>query len=547
MNALKTLVMMQLKDKLDLSFARNKRSLILKIVVELLKLVAICAVFFLLFYLSVMFSVFSFGKYLPDTVISILFTVIQLMAIVSCTVGLSNALYMSADNRVLLTFPVGSSQIFVSKLVLFYIFELKRNLSLTFPMFIAYGITNNAVWYYYIWLVPCFAIISLIPVVIGALLSIPALYIGAFVRKYKWLQYGLMVIATCLVVWAIVSLINRIPENINILGQWGSISVKIQQFLNEVKNATLPFYWLCLLAIGGTLRISTRLFWLDTLMYFGGALGVIAVFFGLSFLLARPLFFNMASKQFEYEKVKVPPRKNRVRNKRLSPFAESVQVEFRNSRHVLLVAAELFLPMILILFLNRLYAAMNTSFSGQSMTQIFNLLVLTVTILAFNNPYASVYSKEAAARNILKTRPVNALSTLFARIASRTAVIVLSSVMAVVTYGLVGTMNAGNLVLLCFTTVMLATAHLLFCAETDVMHSQADQYQTIGLDFDNPNERTASIMGIIISVLSVVAFTLFSGNGIRSAYFKLLCIATVFLAARIYLYVTRVRLYFVEN
>lgn len=547
MRTLKTLVAMQLKDKLDLSFVRSKRSLVLKIALSIVKLVAVTAVFFLLFYLSVMMSVFSFSKYLPDTVVNIVFTLIQLMAIVSCTVGLSNALYLSKDNAVLLTLPATNSQIFVSKLVLFYIFELKRNLSLTLPMFIAYGITNNAVWYYYIWLVPCFALISLVPVTIGALLSIPALYVGAFVRRYKWLQYSLMLILAAAIVYVVVALISKIPQNINILGQWGSISVQIQKFLYNFSNIFKPFYWMCLMAVGGTLRISSRLFWVDTLLYLSGVLGVIAVFFGLSFLLARPLFFSMASKQFEYEKRVIAPRKNRMLPRSLSPFAESLQMEFRSSRHILLVVVELALPAIIVLFLNKLYAAMNTSYTGTKMTQTFNVLALLVTVLSFNSPYASIYSKEASARNILKTRPTNYLLTLFARISSRAFITVLSVVISVITYSSVSGAGANLMVPYCFTMVFLSAAHLLWCAEIDIMKSQADQYQTIGLDFDNPNERTATIAGLAIAVLITVMFYMVSDRGIDTAYIKIMAVSAAFLAVRIYLYVTRAKLYFMEN
>lgn len=547
MNTLKTLVMMQLKDKLDFSFVKSKRSLILKIALEIVKLAAICAVFFVLFLLSVMLSVFGFSKYLPDTVVNVIFTLIQLMAIITCTVGLSNALYLSKDNAVLLTLPATNSQIFVSKLVLFYIFELKRNVSLTLPMFIAYGIVNQAVWYYYIWLIPCFALISLVPVVIGALLSIPALYIGTFVRRYKWLQYILMLAMAVAVVFAVIHFINLIPQNINILGQWGAISVQIQRFLYSFANALKPFYWMCLLAVGGTYRISAHLFWIDTLLYFVGILGVIAVFFGLSFLLARPLFFKMASKQFEYEKRLTAPRKNKIYPRALSPFVESLQMEFRSSRHILLVVAELALPAIIILFLNKLYSAMNTSYTGSKLTQTFNILSLLVTVLAFNSPYASVYSKEASARNIMKTRPANFLLTLFARISSRMLITVLSVVSAVITYGTVSGAGADLMAPYCIAITLLSVAHLLWCAEIDIMKSQADQYQTVGLDFDNPNERTATLTGILIAVLCTAMFYLVSDRGIVSAYVKIMSAAVLFFAARIYLYVTRAKLYFMEK
>ena len=194
--------MMQLKDKLDLSFVKSKRGLIFKIVLSVVKLVAVTAVFYLLFFVCNMLGVFYPSGYIPDTVANVLFTVMQLMSVVTCIVGLTQALYMTADNRVLLTLPASSATVFFSKLILYYVFELKRNVTFTLPMFIAYGMINGAVWYYYLWLIFCFAFISMIPVVIGALVSIPALFVATFVKQFKWLQLSLMFVASGLVVWA---------------------------------------------------------------------------------------------------------------------------------------------------------------------------------------------------------------------------------------------------------------------------------------------------------------------------------------------------------
>lgn len=548
MNALKTLVIMQLKDKLDFSFTGSKRNLILKIVLSVVKLAAVCAVFFVLFLLSVKFSIFSLSpSALPDTVINIVFTVIQILAIISCTIGLSNALYLSADNKVLLTLPVSSSQIFVSKLILFYIFEVKRNIFFTLPMFIAYGIVNSAVWYYYIWLIPVFLLISFIPVAVGSILSIPAMFVEGIVRKFKWLQFSLMIIASALIVWGIVAAINNIPQNINILSQWGKISEQIALFLHNFSRALIPFYWMCLLAIGGTYRIGAKLIGLDTLAYLGGTIGVAAVLFGLAFLLARPLFFKMASRQFEYEKKSSASHKNVVHSAKSAPYFESIKMSFRSNRRLLLVIVEFALPAILTLFLNRLYSAMNTSFLGQTLTQTFNVLVMFVVMLSFNSVYASVYSRESNARNIMKTRPNNPLRTLFARISFRAVTIILSSVAVITVYCVVGGVAFGKTVMLGIALICASLAHLLWCAEIDVMHSQTDQYQTIGVDFDNPNERNATIIGLLIAVLFTVLFNMFNDRGETAAFVKIMLIAIAFFAARVYLYVTRVKLYFIER
>ena len=448
MKALKTLVMMQLKDKLDLSFVKSKRGLIFKIVLSVVKLVAVTAVFYLLFFVCNMLGVFYPSGYIPDTVANVLFTVMQLMSVVTCIVGLTQALYMTADNRVLLTLPASSATVFFSKLILYYVFELKRNVTFTLPMFIAYGMINGAVWYYYLWLIFCFAFISMIPVVIGALVSIPALFVATFVKQFKWLQLSLMFVASGLVVWGIVALIGVIPPNINIMGTWGSLFLSIQRFLNGFAKALYPFYCLTLMIVGGTLRIGSKLFAGDTFAYFGVMLACLAVALGLAYLLAKPLFIRMAARQFEFEKMVVPPKKNKVFNKKLSPVLETLQMNVRSGRYVLSAIVQLALPAIAILLLNKLYASMNTNYTGEVMTKTFNLLVMLVITVAFNNEYATVYSKEANARNIIKTRPQNPIYTLLGRIAPRIAIIVLSTFAVVITAVSVSSSDKGELVLM---------------------------------------------------------------------------------------------------
>ena len=81
----------------------------------------------------------------------------------------------------------------------------------------------------------------------------------------------------------------------------------------------------------------------------------------------------------------------------------------------------------------------------------------------------------------------------------------------------------------------------------DVMNSQADQYSTIGVDFNNPNETKATVIGFVLSALFTFLFYFFTDGGVVVSLIKCSVIAVVFLVARIYLYVTRIKLYFKEK
>ena len=544
---IKTLVMMQLKDKLDLSFLSSARGVIFKLVLSLLGLALITAVFYVAFMLSVTLSVFSFSSYLPDTVLTAIFTVIQILAILSCTVGLTKALYTSPDNKVLFTLPVDTNEVYFSKLLLYFIFELKRNFSITLPIFIAYGMINRAVFYYYLWAIFCFVIISAIPVVIGAVLSIPGLYLSKIVKRSKVLQGVLGTICFLVVAFLILDLVNRIPENINIMGSWGSITASIKAFLDGFCNLFTPFYMLCKMVVGGTLLISSRLFTFNTFIYLGLAILVIAVMFFASFFLARPLFFKMVSSQFEYEKLILKPKKNKVHSASLSPFFETLKMTMRSSTEVFSLAVQFLAPPIAVFLLNKIYGAMNTSFIGQSMTRAFSLLVMLATALTFNADYANVYSKEGIARNLIKTRPEKPIKTVCSRISVRIMVGNLSVICATVLYGVATHMGFGQGLLITLVGVFLLNAHLLWTAELDIMNPQTDQFATVGQSFSNPNEIKSTVIAFVIALIFAFLTYFLSDTGALSALIKITVLAAGFFAFRAFLFIQRVKLYFAEK
>ena len=194
---LKALVMMQLKDKMDLSFLHNRRRLIFKCVLSVLLVAAVTAVIYLLFWLAVSMRIFSFWAELPVTVVGVVFIAMFLLSVLSATAGLTKTLYFTKDNQVLLTFPVPANWVFVSKLIIFYIFELKRNAVFSLPLFIAYGLVNGFAVYYYFWAAIGLVFVSLLPVLIGAVLSIPAMFAYRFIKRCAWLQAALFARRVC--------------------------------------------------------------------------------------------------------------------------------------------------------------------------------------------------------------------------------------------------------------------------------------------------------------------------------------------------------------
>ena len=539
--------MMQLKDKLDFSFVKSKRQTLFKVAGILAQIILPGAAFFLFFFLAAELKIFSVQSTLPASLITTIYSLIFALSVVTCTVGLTNALYITADNRVLLTLPVPSNIVFLSKFVLYYIFELKRNATLLLPMYVAYGIACHAVWYFYPWLIICYFLVSLLPVAISAVLSIPALYISNFVKRYKWLQLVLIVVATGLVGWGIIAVIGLIPENINFVGHWRSIAQSICQGMDRFASWVLPLDKINLMMIGGTSEISVNIFTMNTLWGMLITLGTIAVCVGLTILIARPLFFKMASSQFEFEKRTLAQHTNGAHKPTVAPLVYETLRSFRSSRFVIRQLVSLLILPIAVYFLNKTYAAMNTALTGQFMTVGFSMLTCLLIVTSDNVAYASVYSVDGAARPIAKTQPINPQISLIARLIPRFVNILVSTIIAVCLWQSVAKLTWYEAMMLAFTVIFVGWGHLLWSAEMDIMRPQHEQYATVGVSFDNPNERNSTIAAFVLSVLLSFCLYFIMGEGQTAAITKIAVVALLFLAARVFLYFTRIRLYYAEK
>ena len=172
---IKILTAMQLKNRKNRK-ARTKSSTSISIIIQ----VAVCllmtvALYFVLNYLNNL-------AILPiDTNFFLLMLFItQAISIIACVFGLTNVLYMEKDNTVIFSLPARPAEIFISKLAVFYITEFKKNLFFLIPFFIAFGIALKLSFTFYIFVVFMIVLLPFIPVFMGAIFSLPLMYIKKF-------------------------------------------------------------------------------------------------------------------------------------------------------------------------------------------------------------------------------------------------------------------------------------------------------------------------------------------------------------------------------
>ena len=545
---LKPLIMMQLKDKLDLGYIKNKKQAIIKILLSIIAFGLITAVIFALLYVSKLLKIFHLIDIIPISVMVVVFTVMEILSLITCTFGVMKALYFSKDNPVLLTLPVSTNQVFLSKLIVYFVYELKKILYFIMPLFLAFGIISGYPIYFYLWLIVCWLLIAVFNVSFAGLFSIVAMLITMFLRNFNIIRIILFLGVVGLAIWGVVSLINLIPADLDIIATWGKLFWDIQKFLNAFTEAMLPFTYFTQMILGQMRGLKFVVFTGATFKIVGVLILLIAVLMGLSFLVSRPLFFKMAAKPFEYRKVtREFKRKNRKTNAFFSAIKAQALLILRTSEDLFsLMGCAVAMP-IMTLLLNKLFAAMSTRLLGDYMTVAFNMLIILLIALASNGKIASIYSREGSAAYLNKTRPNEYRTNLVAKLMPNAIVMTISIIVSVSIFSNFSSLSTLNCVFFSLSAIFIYLMHMLWSAEMDIMNPQSNQYATTGEHSNNPNETKSSVAMFVVSVL-IVAFAFFlSMENIKLAWLKICLLSFALLAFRIFTYFSKIKYYYKEK
>ena len=561
MNNLITLVKMQLKEKLDFKYVAISKSAVFNFIVSALlvilkfaMVVVLCGAFI---YVAQLFNLFNFNGAIPQSAISIILLVMLGASTLGCTVGLTKTLYYSRDNAFLLTLPAVPMQIFLSKIIIFFIFELKRNFSFLVPLFLAYFFLHKYAPVYYFWMLLCFVFVSMLTVALGALLSIPGMWLANAFNQHKMLQRICLVLIVALVILSLVYAISLIPADINIQDQLNYIKLQLRAFVDNFaySNATSmkpdeyvlrPVYNMTLLLLGSD---GFKPFSLGgSLARFGILLGIIALLTLASVFIVRPLFYKMASKPFEYQKKRVKERKNIPVDKKYSAFVHEFRIALKTpARMFSNIGIMISIPVIIYL-LNKIFAAMSVRDFGEFMITAFNALIILLVALNANTYASSIYSRDGRSSYLIKTQPTSPFGLLVAKLVPNTAFVTVSFVITFFVVLKLCPLTLMNTVLFMLGLYFVYLTHLLYCAECDLMNPQTEIYATVGSTENNPNENKATALAFIAAfAIGIVILLLLSMRERQNLYLKILLVSVAAFVYEAFMFYQKIKLYYREK
>lgn len=553
MKNLMILVKMQLKEQLNFKRLEVENvkvfNIIASIVGAILKfalVTALCAVFLIISKLIGLFSIANLP--VPTSVISIVFSVMLGVSMISCVVGLTKSMYYAKDNAVLLTLPCLPIQVYLSKLIIFFIFEIKRNFSFIVPLFVAYYVTHSYPVWTYFWMIFCIIFISLLTVSIGALLSIPAMWIANFFKQHKWLQMSGLVTVVAASTFALFFGISLIPENIDLLATWKTTYWQIQGVLSDYTENFSMLYKLTCMLLGETKNLAIIFPFIGTVSKLLVLIVITAVLLGLGLLIVRPLFYKMASTPFEYLKKQTKPKPNKVLPRRVSAVYNEFLIAVKSTDRMFANVGILIAIPMLIFLLNKIFFAMKTREMGDNMIIAFNVLIILLVALNANCYAASIFSRDGRSSYLLKTQPSKYPILILSKLLPNTLFVCVSLAVTFVILLLTLPMTPTNIVILTAAIGMTYLAHMLYCAEQDLMNPQVELYATVGGSESNPNETRATLTAFLISFFIAFAIFLLLLERVGfNPYIKFALVAAAALAYRVWMFFAKLRLYYKEK
>lgn len=528
---IKTLVLMQLTNRKQF----NNKGKMKVLVFFLLKILQVVALTGLASVLILVFNNFLSIK-INHNMLLFFIALTQVVSILSYTFSLQNTLYLSKDNAILLHYPVRHTEIFTSKMITLYIVEFVKNLKLILPVLIGFAIMGDAkvdIGFYFA-IIPLLIVLPLIPIFIGAILSVPYLYIKRFLRKIPLLQTAVSFALLGAVMYIALKIVWMIPVPLRLLANYGKFATWLSGLI-----ATIDKY------LYGYQNIVNFLFPSRTIFDFLIMLAVVIGVAALAYIIVMPLFFNTVSRMSENSVEKTHKNiKNTKKGVFSTYFIKEVITMVRTPGKLFSYVSTVVTFPFLLYIINYIFAAINTNYLGHSMVIAFNLII-GITLLTANNAFASTaISSEGAEFSVLKTAPSKTYKIVWSKILLYQIASTLSLACGFAILGFATKLSTFEIVILCCVFLCVEIGHLLWSVQMDVLNPRLADVAAKGEGYNNPNVAKSIFAGLMVGLgfcLFALFFILDSNFG---GLIRLLILGIFFVILRLVLFLLNLKVFF---
>lgn len=540
---IKLLTLLQMSDRLKVKNIRDRKRIVVSIAVGILAIILITGAFSALFYLLSEFLKITMDK---NIVIFLLF-ILQILSIVSCTNGLLKTLYDGKDNMILLSYPARHVEVFISKLLVFYIYEFIKSVFLILPLLLSFGFTIVSFnGFYLLTTLVLVFMLPIYPVLIGALITIPLVMVNRLLKRFSWIKTLLGIALLVLLFFGIEFLVSNLPVPFR-------MNALFNKFVTQVTDFIVSFnrYALYYRSIGAALAGEDIL--INYLIIFGVLFSLVL----LIVLISMPLYFSLASSSREHANVKVHHGGNKAHTNTFFTFVKKeVLLSIRNfsgfiNNYSFLIA----LPYILYL-VTSINLAVYKNELGFHLTVAGVGFVSLILASASNTASALAITQEGSEFVLLKTVPANIKNLCWAKIFFN---VVFSSFMIILSFLVVQifcTRFCNSVVLpsgipmqmemispldlwmMCGCVLIINLGLILWSFQLDIKNPSLREYASSGDSTSVKNVSLSIKIGLFVTVIftAIAVFFLIDGGSSFITWSKIMLFSLIFLGLRFYFF-----------
>lgn len=526
------LTILQLSNKTR-RFEKNSKRIYAFIALRILSIVIITVLMSLMLYLLTDLFYIPVNHYL----MIFMLIVTQIMNILSALSGLTVDIYQSKDNQILFTFPAKNDEIFLSKLIVYYIYEFIKNLYFIFPFLIAYGYNTNAGFTYYTSIIPIIFVIPFIAVFFSSFLSIILAFIKNYFLRHVFVKFALIVTSIIGLFILVYFLAGFIPDTIRIVQLYNSFIINLMKFMQSVSDYGTIYSIIGELMNG--INILKNLFII---------LLVVISLFLINYLISRPLFFYLTGKSSEPAGKKKHNIKQAKYKGLFWTFLRKEITIMKRSPNELLNNYAILISLPVIMFtINKIYMGMDRSSLGNNLVLVFNIFITLMIISASNTASAAAITTEGFEFVLLKSAPSKTHQVAWAKMIFN---ILITSILLILSFVLfqlaLPVFNKTNIWLLFTFTFFYNISHILWSFQLDILSPKLADYAATGSLSNNENIAQSLSGGLLLSVfftlLSAVLFIFIS----EIAWFVLIAIIILLFIFRLLTFRAYLKAYFTD-
>ena len=292
---IRALLLMQMGDRLRKRTKHQQRKFYFLLFLQVLAAIAITAI------LTVVCSLLQSMFHIPmgRNMLATMFLITQIFAVFADVGTIQNVLFTDRENSMLLTFPCTFREIASSKLLLFFLRELRKNCFFLLPFLIGFAISTKQGLVFYAFALLAYLLLSALPIFFACILSIFFLYTKRWLEATPVLYVSSLVAFFAAIFYVAYRLLILLPDPLRFLQEYGKYMAKITDVVDTVSRFSLHYGSLAdiLTGRGGLL---------DWVILFGAT--AVTVIAGISILL--PFYFRAVSSSSERstKEKKVRPR-----------------------------------------------------------------------------------------------------------------------------------------------------------------------------------------------------------------------------------------------